>query len=490
MKYFFCCICFFYTIVMMGQDSIVGGVLREDRVYDFFSNYSNYDGRKSALPKQIDWTSYCPYPQDQGKIPSCVGWALGYGAMTIEKAIQQRWTSRRKITQNAFSPLYIYNQITQEDCENGEGSYMSEALSLVKKNGNCLAKNFDPYINYDCSQQPTNDIIEEARNNSIRDFKTVFPLNATPENKILKVKEALSKKKPVVIAMKVSRSFCFLFNRKYWIPREENLKNITEHAMVVVGYDNNEYGKKGAFKLMSSWGQKWGDQGFIWVSYENFGKFCRYGYVIFLDKKSTASEEKLVVERNNDFAISSNMIYYNDLGQKLIAEAQLESPFHYVLSNKKWKLGHLFQLEIIGELEHQYIYVFSKNSKNKIRLHYPRKNKTKDKVSSKKANYFKGIKTKILIPSKLKGLKLTRTKDQLYILFSLKEIKNISNFISFLEKNNVGFMEAVHNFFRKKVVPVKYIDFDFNTIKFKNNRVRESDVFPLVIQIEGCVECK
>ncbi len=34
------------------------------------------------------------------------------------------------------------------------------------------------------------------------------------------------------------------------------------HAMVIVGYDD----KQGAFKLLNSWGEVWGDQGYGWVS--------------------------------------------------------------------------------------------------------------------------------------------------------------------------------------------------------------------------------
>lgn len=50
------------------------------------------------------------------------------------------------------------------------------------------------------------------------------------------------------------------------------------HALVVVGYDD----RKEAFRSMNSWGKNWGDDGYIWVKYKDFGDFCKYAYVLYL----------------------------------------------------------------------------------------------------------------------------------------------------------------------------------------------------------------
>lgn len=53
------------------------------------------------------------------------------------------------------------------------------------------------------------------------------------------------------------------------------------HAVTIVGYDDNigvdlngngvlEEGEKGAFKIANSWGDSWGNDGFIWISYDAF----------------------------------------------------------------------------------------------------------------------------------------------------------------------------------------------------------------------------
>ena len=45
--------------------------------------------------------------------------------------------------------------------------------------------------------------------------------------------------------------------------------------MLVIGYDDD----KGAFRFMNSWGTNWGDQGFAWVSYSQFSRMVREGFV-------------------------------------------------------------------------------------------------------------------------------------------------------------------------------------------------------------------
>ena len=43
------------------------------------------------------------------------------------------------------------------------------------------------------------------------------------------------------------------------------------HAMCVMGYDDQKYG--GSFKVMNSWGNQVGDQGYIWIKYTDFYKY-------------------------------------------------------------------------------------------------------------------------------------------------------------------------------------------------------------------------
>ncbi len=62
-----------------------------------------------------------------------------------------------------------------------------------------------------------------------------------------------------------------------WDP-EENEQITDGHAMCLVGYDDNKFG--GAFEVMNSWGTDFGDNGFIWIKYDDFIQYTRELYKI------------------------------------------------------------------------------------------------------------------------------------------------------------------------------------------------------------------
>jgi hypothetical protein len=48
------------------------------------------------------------------------------------------------------------------------------------------------------------------------------------------------------------------------------------HAMLVVGYDD----ARGAFKVINSWGQGWGEAGYGWISYDLFPRVVQEAYIV------------------------------------------------------------------------------------------------------------------------------------------------------------------------------------------------------------------
>ena len=67
----------------------------------------------------------------------------------------------------------------------------------------------------------------------------------------------------------------------FWNPESGDKTASGGHAMVVVGYDD----EKEAFEIMNSWSTQWGNDGFFWVKYKDFGKQCIYGYQLLIGKK-------------------------------------------------------------------------------------------------------------------------------------------------------------------------------------------------------------
>ena len=105
-----------------AQNNFARGLIFDDEAYERLPHSSEnirFKTGQKALVSKVDLSPYCPQVQHQGDISSCVGWSVGYGAMTIERAIQNGWTDRREVTNNANSALYIFNQVSNGNCNLG-----------------------------------------------------------------------------------------------------------------------------------------------------------------------------------------------------------------------------------------------------------------------------------------------------------------------------------------------------------------------------------
>ena len=245
----------FWVLVLMAQPQLTPGTgldLDDDPAYKQMDELQ-VDGSKIQLPYEMTLYPFCPVPRNQGKAQSCVGWAVGYSALTIEKAIQYRLRNKEQITKYAFSAMYIYNQIREGDCLR-TGSRITDAMNFLEQKGNVMAGQFDINVE-DCGRQSTPELDQEAQRFRTTDHLKLFPVEETPSQKIFKVKYALSKMKPVVVGMKIRKNFFHIQNRaQFWWPEIGDRTPAGGHAMTVVAYDD----RRAAFLLMNSWGRQWG----------------------------------------------------------------------------------------------------------------------------------------------------------------------------------------------------------------------------------------
>ena len=173
-KYSFLLLLILLSSSLFSQDKeFSSGLIMDDGDYEMQPREARFPGSKyNNLPLKVDLKQYCPEVGHQGGIESCVGWSVGYGALTIERAIQNGWTDKSKITENANSALFIYNQV-KEDQNCGSGSKISAAVQLIIKEGDCLSHSFDGDAN-NCEKQPDNTRRTEANNYIVSDYLTLF----------------------------------------------------------------------------------------------------------------------------------------------------------------------------------------------------------------------------------------------------------------------------------------------------------------------------
>ncbi len=477
----------------LGQEFSAGLIL-EDEVYNNQPRQSPEDGAKSDLPAAVDLTPYCPEVRHQGYIFSCVGWAAGYGALSIQRAIANHCTDKQVITRNAHSALFLYNQIKAEDCN--QGSRISDALTFLTKNGDCLARQFDFDVN-DCTQLPDSVVSTQARRFAIEDFLTLFGSQENAAAKVQRVRLALAKNKPVVVGLLVLRNFYELKNAQYWHPTLGNTAAAGGHALVVVGYDD----RKGAFRLLNSWGKNWGDGGYIWIKYEDFGHFCKYAYILYLaaPQKLPAAEisnakpaltsdvpdEKPLLELAGNFQFRALTGWQSQSGLPLFetAEAILEQRTYH-LKKQDWTVGQLFQLLTTTLQDDEYLYVFSVDARREVHFHWPRQAGLNEKFEGQNESALLVGSGEIAIPGATKALKLAQPgTDRLVLLFSKRKITTVKKLAETIAGKEGNFTQNLWQTLGKYAVPPTDITYATDHIGFTAATRAEGFIVPLILEV-------
>jgi hypothetical protein len=473
------------------------GLIFEDEAYEALPRQSPEDGSKAELPASIDLTPYCPEVRHQGYIYSCVGWATGYGAMSIQRAVMNHCTDKTVITRNAHSALFLYNQIKKEDCN--KGSRISDALQFLSEKGDCLARQFDFDVN-NCAQQPDSMVVRQASRYAIQDFITLFGVKESDDLKVLRVKRVLARNKPVVVGMNVLRNFYDLKNAVYWHPDIGNTTPAGGHAMVVVGYDD----RKEAFRLMNSWGKNWGENGFIWVKYKDFASFCKYAYVMYFvapakldtataetqtaSADSTAIPEKPLVELAGNFSFRAFSGWQEHSAQPIFenVEASYQYPV-YQLQKKDWPVGQAFQLLASTLKEDEYLYVFSVDASKEIHFHWPRQAGLNEKFEgSNESGLLLAGGSEITIPGVNKVLKLAAPgTDRLVLLFSKRKIETIQKLAIIATKKEGDFAQNLFQTLGKYAVPPSDITYSPDKIAFSAATRTEGFIVPLILEVHA-----
>jgi hypothetical protein len=207
-----------------------------------------------------------PTPGNQGGEGSCVAFAVGYGARSIEQFYRTNASAYTQET-NIFSPEYVYNQTKFSDC--ASGTAFTIVLDLIKNQGISSWQSM-PYSDVNgCSTQPNATQVANASAYKISSYVTI------PNTDQMAIKTMIASKHPVITNIIADNSFmnagpgfvCSSYSGAGSLP----------HAILICGYDDAKH----AYKIMNSFGTGWGDAGFSWIDYDFFTqKSAYYTYVM------------------------------------------------------------------------------------------------------------------------------------------------------------------------------------------------------------------
>ena len=254
--------------------------------YDAYPKYiiDPREGRLSADPVNLDMPP--PDWQGQGTESSCVGWATGYTTRSylyhIDKNTVYLSTSGVRDNKTIFSPRFIYNSLIQKKGSPlDNGSRIDEALELLTNVGVCTWQDM-PYLEKQFAYPVSTAQIQAAGNYKIKSWVRLPTENGALLVEYVK-KFLKNRGVPIIISIipdegfqdpkeNVGNGYEMLGNDVVWksfvkkTPILGVKENVPRHAIVVVGYDDTRH----AFKLMNSYGNGWGNEGFIWMDYDLF----------------------------------------------------------------------------------------------------------------------------------------------------------------------------------------------------------------------------
>ena len=285
----------FISILFMG---LLNAAFSQGLIFDSaqFASRTSVKITRGAKPKIYSLKKFTPivYPQVGS---TCVAHSFAT-ARTILAAKSLGWTDKQKITSLYFSPYYIYYRNKSEDdigCANGLN--VETAAKDVLKNGftpivNVEYPNYYPFTKEAlCIEKngtyfpPSMEADEEvAANYKIDEIYTVTTLQ--------QLKTALSSGMPIAVFLFPPPSFSDV-KTDLWTPRltEKMDRTIMAHAVLAIGYDDTKYG--GCIEIMNSWGDTWGNKGFVSLKYKDYTKFFLGGYAFYMKDNSKKQPDKV-----------------------------------------------------------------------------------------------------------------------------------------------------------------------------------------------------
>ena len=471
----------FIFILLFSITGLAGqGLVFDDSSYYKVPRISTYgDGSKSENMSlnnifKVDLKPFCPDIQHQGTMGSCVGWSVGYGAYTIQNAIFNNWKDQTgMITDNAFSAMFIFNQIKLTDCE--YGARIEDGFKLLKEKGDVLSKIYDSDVS-DCYREPSLEELAEANLFTILDYATLFGPEDQKGIKINKTKISLVQDRPVVVGMEIRKNFYRIRNgEQFWFPEVGNTDPGGGHAMVVVGFDE----VKKAFEIMNSWGELWGNQGFIWVKYDDFAKYCKYGFQF-----QTRQPGSSAIINYGKVLVRKPAIRTRDT--ILFSEVPLSlNGYYYEPLEEDWAKGMPFQLLISDVRSGTYLYCFSLDADNELKIHWPRDERLDSSFDGLIESALISVpEVNLVIPNQYTALQINKSgAEHICLLFASEPISDFNRKIKKLLKKKGPFVEKLKYAFGKDVLTFDSIKYEKNTAQFAGQTI-SGQVVPLILKIE------
>jgi len=221
-------------------------------------------GLPKEIPPSFSWREQMSGVKNQGNVQSCAAFAAT-AIMEFQKRKRAGATHEYDLSEALLYEISTYesNQ-TSSSCRQA-GRYFSDIINALKTFG-IPREDCHPY-NKVCENPPPKfggssslwceRWCELSALNKIKDAVAIDTLDLKALKNAIYVA-------PVLAGMIVFNDFFSYSGGVYEHPPSEGESIAGFHAIVLVGYDDNE----NALELRNSWGEDWGEEGYAWMSYD------------------------------------------------------------------------------------------------------------------------------------------------------------------------------------------------------------------------------
>ncbi|MDR2662087.1 MAG: SUMF1/EgtB/PvdO family nonheme iron enzyme [Treponema sp.] len=416
---------------------------------------------RGEIPAAASLKQYAPAPGYQGDTQTCASWATAYAARTILESKALGRTSPALTTANAFSPVFVYRNIPDTDPDGTKGTAIYQALEVLKKPGVPKKQQFEDRLIFSAINA---EAYRESEKYPIADYRVLFYINESFVNaveagafqskterdkRLDPIKHSIAEGKPVILGMNTPDSLFYAGSR--WISGKDDrpYNDYGGHAVCVVGYDDAKYG--GAFEILNSWSEEWGDRGYTWIDYDTFSLYVWEAYEVIDDPGffSGVTEHNPLIqieiqqEGLSDAGIlGANVRLSQDGYYKTEFSFLREFPFRFLLRNNK--------------SEYVYVFAFDQESSKTIQVYPPEGQRPKALDTGRNRAVILGDQW-LQIP-KLGA-------DVFVVLVSTKE-QNIASLRQKFERGSGPPLERLHQAGGKELIPFDKVTYNYSSMQF------------------------
>lgn len=282
----------------------------------------------ALIPTIFSLDSFVCYIGNQKNIYSCSAWASA-GLKSIEDNIKNNrryQDGNRKDTNNYFSPSYIYAKAKESIIDAGctQGIDLLDAFIVLKQYGTPTLSTCPYFHNdYNCEIDNFSTYDAEAKNHRINN---IVPVDVN----LVTFKYAISHYSPIALEMNIDYDFIYQGQLPKWTKVDPfvwkeylsspKFGNRKPHSVICLGYNDNI----GAFLMVNSFGEQFGNRGFFFVDYDFLFKknVVKQAYLLKSDiyDSSIINDRRKINEINNSKIVPEDGIKFELIeGQSMIS---------------------------------------------------------------------------------------------------------------------------------------------------------------------------